>query len=84
MTWDKGDFSQYNHAGLARYEIFKNGKVDIWFEKEGKISLESFGMFKLVKDWIEQSDLQHISQEERDELIKLLKPKTRSWKGVSS
>jgi hypothetical protein len=72
MPWEKGDFSQYNHAGLASYNISDNGKVDILFEKQGKISLEPFGMLKLVKDWIEKTNTHHISKEQREELIKLL------------
>ncbi|WP_312202896.1 hypothetical protein [Anaerospora hongkongensis] len=70
-----------NHAGLAWYNISGNGKVDIYFEKEGKISLEPSGMFKLVKDWIKDTNDHEISKAERDELIKLLKPKATSWEG---
>lgn len=86
-SWPKEEISgQYNHAKCPWYSIDTNGKVDIGKENgdNEKISLEVKGMFRLVKDWLEQMNERHLSKEEREELIKLLKPKTRDWKGVSS
>lgn len=70
--WTEGDFSQYNHAGIAKYSISENGKVDIMPEKEGKLGLSKQGMYKLVKDWITESSSIEIKAEQRKELIELL------------
>lgn len=73
MEWEDGDLSRYNPEGKARYDIWETGKVDISFEKEGKISLTARGMCKLVNDWLSETDPDQIKKEKKDELIKLLK-----------
>lgn len=73
MEWDEADFNPYNQAGLSEYSITDNGKVYIVPEKTGKIGLTEYGMYKLVKDWISESSLHAIPEEQKKELIALLR-----------
>lgn len=72
MSWDNGDFSLYNHAGVARYSIDDNGTVNISHQKDGNISLTSRGVFKLVRDWLRETNHTQITNEQRTELMDLL------------
>ena len=71
MFWEQNDLSKYNTAPSPWYSVHPNGKVDIGIETGGdrKISLQPWGMYKLVKEWLKVNKLE---ERERQELIGLL------------
>lgn len=76
MTWSKQDLSQYNKAPSPWYRVSDNGKVDINAElgdSEKKISLQPWGMYKLMHDWLKSNH--GLDEEQRTELIDLLSRK---------
>ncbi|MBT2736151.1 hypothetical protein [Bacillus sp. ISL-7] len=84
MSWNNDDFTNYHNAPSAWYSVQANGKVDISEEMgtDGKISLQPWGMYKLVKDWLKSGH--QLPEDERQELIDLLtKNKKESVKLLS-
>jgi hypothetical protein len=73
LTWTKEDLSTYNNAESPWFIVSTNGKVDIG-NKQGdgdtKISLQPWGMYKLVHEWVKSNN--DLSNEEKQSLIKLL------------
>lgn len=72
MSWNNEDFSNYHNAPSAWYNVNMNGKVDISEEQgtDGKISLQPWGMYKMVKEWLESGH--GLTQEQKSELIQIL------------
>ena len=74
MSWNKDDFTQYNRAVSPWFHVSVNGKVDIG-DKSGeggrKISLQPFGVYKLVYQWLESGH--GLSEEQKSKLKELLK-----------
>lgn len=74
MRLNKEDLSNYNRAESPWYDVSDNGKIDICDEMgkgERKISLQPWGMYKIVQEWLTSNH--NLTKEQRDTLIKLLK-----------
>ena len=74
MSWNKDDFTTYNKAESPWYNVSENGKVDICDQLgkgERKISLHSWGVYKLVHQWLESDH--KLTRKQKDKLIELLK-----------
>lgn len=83
MNWEKDDFTNYHTAPSAWYKVEINGKVDIGMEtgRYEKISLQPWGMYKLVKEWLKSGH--QLSVEQKQEILDILgKPKKSSTKQV--
>ncbi|WP_338789185.1 hypothetical protein [Metabacillus sp. FJAT-53654] len=78
MTWNKEDMSNYNTSKSPWYSVQDNGKVDIGNEMGtgDKISLQPWGMYKLVKEWLNSGN--QLSLEERKDLIDILNKKIKT------
>lgn len=77
MSWDREDFSNYHKAPSAWYKVESNGKVDISMEqgRDEKISLQSHGMFKLVKDWL---TAYRLTESEKQQLLDVIQKSEKS------
>ncbi|QNF26118.1 MULTISPECIES: hypothetical protein [Metabacillus] len=78
MTWNKEDLSNYNTSKSPWYSVQDNGEVDIGNEMGtgDKISLQPWGMYKLVKEWLNSGN--QLSLEERKDLIDILNKKIKT------
>ena len=72
MAWSSEDLTNYNRAEKPWYSVHDNGKVDIGskFEDDNKISLQPWGMYKLINDWLDKNH--GLNEEEKGKLIKKL------------
>lgn len=79
VVWSKEDFTIYSTAESPYYHVYNNGKVDIGFESGGdqKISLHTWGMYKLVKKWLDSGH--DLNNEEKETLIMLLNKGPKSY-----
>lgn len=74
MRWNENDYTIYNKAKSPWFDVSQNGKVDICDELgkgERKISLQPWGMYKLVHEWLNSNH--NLTREQKDKLINLLK-----------
>ncbi|MGG3890240.1 hypothetical protein [Metabacillus fastidiosus] len=71
---NENHLSQYNRAKNPMVSFQSNGKVDISndLQDSNKIGLSTYGMAWLFKKWLINTGKHHISQSEKEELIKLL------------
>jgi len=74
MNFEKDDLSEQNTAPSPWYNIYNKGRVDIGIETGNMriISLNSDGMYKLVKSWL-KSAKSSLSEEEKQQMKDKLK-----------